>query len=406
MLSYFASTVRAALVVGLSIAGVNASAQNAYNQINLVANSASYNPQIVDPTLINAWGIAIRPAGLGGHFWVGSNGGGVSTQWVGDVGGVPLFQDDLGNVSVPGPGGTAGTVTGVAFNGGSSFAVNQGSVFAPAKFIFGTDNGVISAWTERQTSPGVFVRPTFATTVIDRSGDGTQFFGIGVDDAGGRLYAANFGVNPGMQMYDGNWNDISSTFADTPLGKNPFVADGYQPFNVQVLGSSLFVAYAKYGTPGEEETGDALGRLAEYNLDGSLRQVWGDGSGLNAPWGVAVAPGNFGKFSWHLLVSNFGDGTISAYDPNTRDFVDFLRDPQGNPISIEGIWGLQFGNGASLGESNRLYFAAGPEDETAGLFGSLSVSAVPEPPIVLLMLLGMGAIRLVKRRKNSGAEAA
>ncbi len=379
-------------------------AQNAYNQTNLVANTAAYSPQIIDPTLVNAWGIAIRPAGLGGHFWVGANATGVSTQWVGDARGVPLFQDDVRNVTVPGPSGSLGTVTGVAFNGGSNFTVTQGSgasaITAPAKFIFGTDNGVISAWTERQISPGVFVRPDFATAKIDRSGDGTQFFGIGVDGAGGRLYAANFGVNPGMQMYDGNWNDITTSFSNTALGRNQFAGDGYQPFNVQVLGGSLYVAYAKFGTPGEEETGTSLGRLVEYNLDGSLRQVWGDGTGMNAPWGVAIAPGNFGLFSNHLLLSNFGDGTISAFDPSTHQFVDYLRNPDGTPVAIEGIWGLQFGNGESLGESNRLYFAAGPEDEAAGLFGSLSV--VPEPPSALLMLLGLGMVSVFARRKRQG----
>lgn len=380
-----------------------------YRQTNLVANSDAFGAAIVDPTLINAWGIAIRPAGLGGHFWVTANGTGLSSQWVGDVGGLPLYQDDLRVISVPGPvvgsGVTPaqpivqpGTPTGVVFNGGDKFRITQGSIVdSPARFLFATDNGVISAWTERKNADGSFDRPFNAKTVIDASATGTQFFGVGLDEAGGRLYAANFGVNPGLRVYDSAFNDISGSAGFA----NPFGGDGYQPFNVQTLGESVFVAYAKWGTPGEEETGDGFGRIAEYAFDGTLTRVWGDGSGLNAPWGLALAPGNFGEFSGHLLISNFGDGTIAAYDPSTHAFVDLLRDADGKAISIEGIWGLQFGNGASLGESNRLYFAAGPEEETAGLFGHLA--AVPEPSTYAMLLLGLGGIGALARRRATAA---
>jgi uncharacterized protein (TIGR03118 family) len=379
---------------------------NPYAQTNLVATSDQYGAAVVDPTLINAWGIAIRPAGLGGHFWVTANGTGISSQWVGDVGGLPLYQDDLRIVTVPGPvlgpGATPaqpvvapGTPTGVAFYGGNSdFRITQGSIVnSPARFLFATDNGVISAWAERQNADGSFDRPFNAKSVIDRSADGVQLFGLGVDEASGRLFAANFGVNPGMLVYDGQFNDISAQAGFA----NPFGA-GYQPFNVQVLAADrVFVTYALWDTPGEEVTGDGLGRVAEFGADGQLRRIWGDGTGLNAPWGVALAPADFGAFSGHLLVGNFGDGTIAAHDPTSGAFVDLLRDASGQPIGIEGLWGLQFGNGASLGETNRLYFAAGPEEETAGLFGH--ISAVPEPGS--LALLATGALLLALRRRIS-----
>ena len=384
-----------------------------YNQTNLVANTNAYGAAIVDPTLINAWGIAIRPAGLGGHFWVTANGTGQSTQWVGDVGGFALYQDELRVVSVPGPVTgpgvtpsqpmvTPGTPTGVAFNGGDKFRITQGSIVdSPARFLFATDNGVISGWTERKNADGSFDRPFNAKTVIDASGAGVQFFGLGLDEKGGRLYAANFGSNPGMMVYDSAFNDISGRAGFT----NPFVADGYQPFNVQTIGDSAFVAYAKWGTSGEEEAGDGFGRIAEFAFDGTLTRVWGDGSGLNAPWGVAFAPASFGEFSGHLLISNFGDGTIAAYDPTTHAFAGKLRDANGNVIAIEGIWGLQFGNGASLGEANRLYFAAGPEDETAGLFGHLA--AVPEPSTYAMLLLGLAGVGILARRRAAlGGEMA
>ncbi len=378
--------VMAALVLSFALAAT--ALANGYVQTNLVANSEAYAPQIVDPTLVNAWGIAIRPAGLGGHFWVTSNGTGVSTQWVGDVAGTPLYQDDLRFVSVPGPvvgpGGTPtqpriepGTPTGVAFNAGAHFRITQGSIAAsPARFLFATDNGVISAWTERKNPDGSFDRPHNALAVVDRSADGVQFFGIGVDETLGRLYAANFGANPGLLVYDTAFADITAAGGF----ENPF-GHGFHPFNVQVLGGSVFVAYALWGTAGEEVTGEGLGRIAEFDRNGRLLHKWGrHGRGLNAPWGVAIAPDGFGKFSGHLLAANFGDGTIAAFDPTTRRFKGYLRDPGGRRIEIPGIWGLQFGNGASLGEATHLYFAAGPEDETAGLFGKLEAAPRARPP--------------------------
>lgn len=374
---------------------------NAYVQTNLVASAAGFDAAAVDATLVNAWGIAIRPAGLGGHFWVTANGTGLSSQWVGDVGSTPLYQDDLRIVTVPGPvlaGGVtptqpiiaAGTPTGVAFYGGAEhFRITQGSItHNPARFLFATDNGVISAWTERPASNGQMDRPHQAVSVIDRSSAGVQYFGLGVDEAGGRIFAANFGANPGMQVFDSQFADITATAGFD----NPFAADGYQPFNVQVLGQSAFVTYALWGTPGEEVTGDGHGRVAEFALDGQLLNILGDGTGLNAPWGLAVAPEGFGAFSGHLLVGNFGDGSIAAFNPVTRRYAGQLLNERGEPIVIEGLWGLQFGNGASLGESDRLYFAAGPADETKGLFGRISASPVPEPGSLWLGAMGLSGL--------------
>src|SRR3954454_7455119 len=153
-----------------------------YKQTNLVASNDSYGASIVDPTLINVWGIAIRPAGLGGHFWVESNGGGTTNQYIVDVGGAPLYADNLHVVSIPGPtAGNAvpfGTPTGVVFNPGSQFKITQWSITEPAKFIFATDTGTISAWTERKNPDGSFDRPAFAKPVVDRSQADAHYFGV------------------------------------------------------------------------------------------------------------------------------------------------------------------------------------------------------------------------------------
>lgn len=390
-----------------------------YTQTNLVASTDAYGASIIDPSLINAWGIAIRPAGLGGHFWVESNGLGTSNQYVGDVPGTPLYSDNLRLVSIPspatgGPGVSVGTPTGVAFNPGTQFIITQGSISGPAKFIFATDTGTISAWTERRNSDGSYDRQSYANLMVDRSSAGDQYFGIAMSPNNDRIHVANFGKNAGIQSFNSSFADISTPAAFV----NPFSTSttprpgDYAPFNIQALtgpgGTSLFVPYAMTqenpAQPGqilggEEIQGAGLGRLAQFDSSGNLLQIWDDRNLLNAPWGVAYAPSDFGPYSGDLLVGNFGDGTIVAFDPITHKAIDYLRDAQGHVISIEGLWGLQFGNGASLGMSNALYFAAGPKDETEGLFGSLVVAPIPEPQTWAMFAAGLLILGSIAKRR-------
>ncbi|MEM9002150.1 MAG: TIGR03118 family protein [Cyanobacteria bacterium P01_F01_bin.86] len=362
-----------------------------YVVTNLVANEAQYDPLLLDPYLSLGWGIAIRPAGLGGHFWLSASGTGTSTEYVGDVGGVPIYQDSLKIVEVTptefNPFGISGP-TGQVFNGSSDFVITQdhpnGDITAPSKFIFVATDGGISAWTERANDDGTIDRPLVSEVVVDKFLD-SIYYGVAITnfENENRLYVADFGATPEIEVYDASFNEITSDFAFT----NPFADEGYAEYNIQLIEDSLFVAYAAPNpeVPGDEIVEEGLGGIAEFDLDGNLITTWDSGGLLDAPWGFVMAPDNFGEYSNMLLVSNFGDGTIVAFDPETQEAVDYLRDGNGDLIAIDGLWGLTFGNGGSLGETNDLYFAAGNDlgdGAGDGVFGKVEVAAdvdIPEP---------------------------
>ena len=394
-----------ALVTTLTSSLMAAEQNNRYIQTNLVANQTKYQAASHEKAFINAWGIAIRPAGAGGHFWVTAKD--TSFEYVGDVHASPdsklrvLHQDQLSEVKLPVHGDDAFS-TGVVFNGSQdSFVITQKiqkaqDITAPAKFIFASDSGIISAWTERKKEDGTFDRPLEAKVVIDESKNGVQFFGLALNSVSSRIYAANFGKSPGIKVFDSHFKPVSMVF-DMPFddNKNGTVDPGeYAPFNVQAFTTPkgephVFVTYAKTQQctedglnkglchagelfAGEEDTSQpGQGRLAEFTEEGKLVRVWKDTGKLSAPWGLAYAPADFGALSNMLLVGNFGDGTIAAYDPTTYAFVAYLNDAKGKPVKIEKIWGLLFGNGESLGDKNALYVAAGPNDEKDGLFSVL-----------------------------------
>ena len=398
-------------------------------QTHLVASSASYAPQILSPQMVNAWGIAIRPAGAGGHFWV--NGGGSSWEFVGDVSNSPtptlrtLGVDQLTQVTLPGADSSSsaasvGKSTGVAFNGapitsgnfvpaGQQMPDGTGTLVAmngSARFIFVTDSGRIDAWTERRQDTGAIMRNNGATqTVFDGGATGLNlgmsFFGCAVKtDTWDTLWVADFGASPQIRQFDAQWNLIPTTgFANpfaTGAGGAPQPGD-FVPWNITVLNSRVFVAYAKSTVSStditafnasQEDSTDAeaekasgfqpdRGRLVEYTMAGALVRIYKDEKHLNSPWGVAIAPASFGAFGGAVLVGNFGGaGYLTAFDGATGAFLGYLRGADSSFVAIPGLWGLTFGNGASLGDTDALYFAAGPEDEAAGLFGSLRYAPV------------------------------
>ncbi|MGB0876563.1 MAG: TIGR03118 family protein [Mycobacterium sp.] len=427
-----AFAVGAVLLAGLAGCSSNASdkamsGDNRYKQTNLVADHPEYNAEFTQEDFVNAWGLANRPSGAGGHFWVGA--GGISFEYVGDVTRSDdpelqkLFQNALAEVAVPGADAdssddTIGKVTGVVFNGADIrsdvFAVTGQPVevdgrtemlAGSSRFIFATDSGSISGWTEMNADGDIVRHNGPAVETFNGEDRGMAFFGIAIKPgAGDTLLAADFGEQPQIRQFDQYWRlqptaGFVNPFATgdpvdpTDPGKGKTLSPGDPgPFNVTTIGDRVFVAYAKTQATeadpaafdsGEEDSVNIeiekavdnrpdKGKLAEFDSNGDLVRIYEDGGRLNAPWGVALAPDDFGALSGKLLVGNFGGaGRILGFDPDTGTFIDYLRDEDGQPAAIMGLWALMFGNGESLGDSNALYFTAGPAEETEGLFGAL-----------------------------------
>lgn len=423
-----------------------AAGANAYEQTNLVANSAKYNPTImVDPYLVNPWGIALRPPGAGGHFWTSNAGTGTTTTYIGDVPGVPLYQDGLkvvpivtsvrdSDILATGSDGIA-QVTGQVYNAASdikgqpvefyvsgpainySNGSNYGTDSGSAKFIFVTQDGTINAW-RTKTDPGMLEAVVVKDySQIDFRAQGLTnrpgFNGVAIttdawkQDTNGnkvadnRLYVADFS-NGRVMTFDNQWNEITTS---TPFARPADLTEAWMPFNVQQLSDGrIYVAWAENAyeidEPTEEIPGPGIGRIVAYDRNGHMLQDYSDHSLLNDPWGMVIAPDSFGAFGGALLVANFGDGTITAYNVTTGASLGYLRDAEGNIITVDGIWGLTFGNGWSLGEANSLYFTAGPDEERDGIFGKLTVAAVPEPESYAMFLAGIGLLGLAAYRRN------
>jgi len=368
----------------LAVSGVTpVSAATQVSVTNLVSNGAV--PAVtIDPNLVNPWGLAHSPTS---PFWISDNGAGVSTLYNGAGAKVPL------TVTVPPPGGSTGSSapTGIVFNGNSgSFQVSSGGKTGTSAFIFSTEDGTISGW-----SPSV--NGTQAILAADESnlGGGAVYKGLAIasTSSGNFLYASDF-RNGLVEQFDSNFNLIRS-FTDAG------VAPGYAPFGAQVLDGHLFVTYAlQDATRHDDVAGPGNGYVDIFNFDGTLFQrLVSQGGEVNSPWGLDIAPAGFGDVAGKLLVGNFGDGTISVFDLLTGSFAGKLLGQDGNPIAIDGLWGLMNGNGGSGGDANKVYFTAGLNGEQDGLFGSLS--AVPEPSSWALMLFGFGAVGWALRRKRN-----
>ncbi|MDN2713992.1 TIGR03118 family protein [Janthinobacterium sp. SUN120] len=324
-------------------------ALNAYAATSLVSDTAALPAAHTDPNLVNAWGVAFNPRGF---VWVAANGTAKSTLYDGN--GVPQ------SLVVSTPAGP----TGIVFNGTQDFKLSQNGVTAPSPFIFASESGSISAW-----SPTV--SPVTAQVVYDGSAGGSVYKGLAIAARAGAnyLYAADF-HNGRVDVFDANFTRASwpGAFSD------PGLPAGYAPFGIQAIGERIYVAYAKREASGDdEEAGAGLGIVNVYDTGGTLIKRLVSGGALNAPWGMALAPADFGSAGNMLLIGNFGDGKINAYDTVTGKAGGPLLKPDGTPLVIDGLWGIAFGNGLNSQPVNTLFYAAGPADEAHGQYGRIDV---------------------------------
>jgi uncharacterized protein (TIGR03118 family) len=348
---------RFSFVVGLSVLvmllfATPAAAAGGY-RVHLLASDESGEAAHTDPNLVNGWGLAAGPST---PWWVADEGTDKSTLY--DTDGTPL------PLVVEVTGGPTGTV----FNGSSDFVVSHNSKSGPSRFLFATGSGKIKGW-----SPDVSTRKAF--TVVDRSGVDAVYTGLAINTLRGSnyMYAADFS-NARVDVFDGSF--MRQTWAGA--FRDPSLPDGYSPFGIQAIDGFVFVTYALQDEeePDEEVTGRHLGFVDAYSARGDLIARVASQGALNAPWGVAWAPDNFGEFSGDVLVGNLGNGRVNAYrlTGGTWQFDGTLRHPSGHAVVIDGLWGIGFGNGTASGPTNTLYFAAGPEDETHGYFGSVTAN--------------------------------
>jgi uncharacterized protein (TIGR03118 family) len=336
------------MATALFAAPLSAAAQaTAYAQTNIISDGAVPAAQM-DPTLINPWGVSI-----GAQFWIDSPGSGFS-----------LVDDASGNqdfaVEVPPANSTSphGTPAGTIYNANPAlFPITGGS----AQFLFGTLDGTIAAW--NPSTPE-------AVTVINNSAQGASYTDIAVDTTanGSFLLAVNFAAAK-VDVFNSDFTPANLTggFSD------PAIPGGFSPFGIHAIDGKIFVTYAQLNAQGRENVGAGLGYVDAFDTEGNLLETAISKGNLNAPWGMALAPAEFGSLGGDLLIGNFGDGVINAYDPSTFAFIGQVQDSSGSPIANSGLWEIVFGSNG-VGDSNTLYFAAGINGEKDGLFGSIAVA--------------------------------
>ena len=368
MIHHLATRWAPRLLLALAAATLpNATARAQYAQTNLVSDIPGLALH-TDAQLKNPWGISFSPTS---PFWVSDAGTGVSTLY--NASGVKQALV----VTIPGPGGgVPGVPTGQVFNNAASFQLPNG---ANATFIFASATGTIAGWNGA-------AGPTAVTEV--NGFPGSSFTGLAIAGSGStaRLYAANFGTGQ-IDVFNGSFAPVTVPGAFT----DPTLPPGYAPFNVQNVGGNVVVTYAlKDPVTGRDVPGAGHGFVNVFDQNGALiRRVATDGV-LDSPWGVALAPASFGPFGGALLVGNFGDGTIHAFDFFTGAMLGQMTDATGAPIVNDHLWGIAFGNNGAGSNPNALYFAAGIDNEQHGLFGTLT--ATPEPGSLLLLATGLGAL--------------
>ncbi len=343
----------------------SASAQ--FAQIDLFSNIPG-QANATDPQLIDPWGISFTPTS---PVWVANEGSGVATLYNSTTGKQSLV------VTVPGVGGNPGTPTGTVNN-------PNGAAFNGDNFLFVTRNGQLMGW---RGALG-----TTAETLVP-AGGGASYTGLAIGSVNSNTYAY------AADFHNGTINAIAGTAGAPALPGNftdPNLPAGYAPFNVQTLNGELYVAFAKQDAAKLNPVSGGGGFIDVFNLNGNFNGRLISNGPLNVPWGMAIAPANFGQFGGDLLVGNNGDGTIDVFDPITGILLGMLKDGQGNPIVVSGLMALAFGNGASFA-SNALLFTGGD-----GVFGEIQATPLPAAlPMFGSLLAGAGYIGLRRKKKKA-----
>src|SRR6266581_2269010 len=348
-----------AALPGAAFAKDSSGSQGFYQQTNLVSDIAGV-ALFKDTNLVNPWGLSHSPTS---PWWISDNGTGLATLYNGNGRGFPVGSPLV--VTIPPPaGGSSAAPTGNVFNGTNGFVVSENGKSAPSLFIFATEDGTISGWNFN-------VDLTHAILAVDRSGVGAGAVYKGLALAGNSIYATNFRFGT-VEQFDSNFNLVAS-FTDKQLANTcPLPNQCFAPFGIQNIGGNLYVSFALQDAEHHDDAHGPSRRFVDvFDTNGNLIKRLISRGALNSPWGLALAPSNFGQFSNDLLVGNFGNGRINAYDPNSGAFLGHLQDQNGRVLSIDGLWMITFGNGVSTGPTNTLFFTAGIDDESHGLFGRL-----------------------------------
>jgi len=353
-----------AIAPGVSPA-TTATSSPTFTQTNLVSDVPGL-ARTTDPNLVNSWGMAL---GLNAGLWVADNGTGKATTY--DANGNPIPTGSPLVVTIPAPGGGTSAPTGVATNGTSGFVISANGHSGASTELFATENGTIAGWNSA-------VDPTNAVIAVDNSSSHAVYKGlaIGFNASGAFLFATNFHAGT-VDVFDARFQPVHIPGAF----KDPRIPSSFAPFGISSINGDLYVTYAKQdATKTDDVPGPGNGFVDIYDTHGKLLQRFTSKGQLNSPWGMAWAPfENFGAFDNALLVGNFGDGSINAFDFDSGAFLGKVSDANGTPIVIPGVWALQFGLGLP-NASSTLYFTAGPDDEQHGLLGTLTVNPSSLPP--------------------------
>jgi uncharacterized protein (TIGR03118 family) len=338
----------------------NAHEGSFYEQTNLVSNIPGM-AKFTDKNLKNPWGIAFGPKT---PFWVADNGAGVATMYKGNGTLQPLV------VTIPPPKGQTSPAapTGIVFNSTDDFVVSKNGKSGPAVFIFATEDGTLSGWNPKVDRTNAILEVNNPDT---NTGPVYKGLASGRDKGDDLLFAANFRFGR-VDVFNSKFKQVSH-FTDHN------VPSGFAPFGIRNINGLLYVTFAKQDDAKHDDVaGAGNGFVDVFNTDGHLIKHLISRGALNSPWGLALAPSDFGRFSHALLVGNFGDSTINAFNPRNGDFLGTLKDKDGNPlgrgsnpVGSKGLWGLTFGNGRQAGDRDTLFFTAGINDEADGLFGAI-----------------------------------